>query len=520
MTLNAQDVAAKIDALVTEPNRWATPCGNCRVVVEPGTGLLYPGPPPRVYCLPHAPEGAVADLRAGKLLKAGHELRAYQRAGVRWLAGRRKGLLADQPGLGKTIQAVAALREQPAVIVVGPKAAKGAWAEHATWRDDIRPVLVDSARRSFRWPVPGEMLIFNYEQLPEEFPAPPDWAVSLIVDEAHFCKSPSAKRTRLVRALVARISPHPDASWWLLTGTPQKKDPDDLWSVLCTGELHHETWGTAGAFNRSFGGRRGRFGMQWSLNPPDAAIPDILRRVMLRRLKSDVLRELPPKIWEKVIVQIDQQAVRAADKAISALRSVGVDLETVTYDALLTKITGPAFQEVSAARAALAAAKVPALLELVEQHEDAYPTDPLLVWCFHKAPLLALLQDRKEAGSAWEGILGQEHDPKGKKIQDRAARFQAGELRGLGITYSKGGTSLTLTRADRAIHVDLCWTPPDNEQAEDRIHRFGQTRPVTYTRLIADHALDRRLFELLSQREAVAAATIDRAWTLSEEYAA
>jgi SWI/SNF-related matrix-associated actin-dependent regulator 1 of chromatin subfamily A len=454
---------------------------------------------------------------AGAYLQAGRSLWPFQRVGARWLAGRRKALLCDQPGLGKTVQAIAALPESAAVLVVGPNMAKVTWADHTEWRGDLMSCMGSGG---FRWPVRGEVLIYNYESLPpvEEIKGAPGYPVTLIVDEAHYTKTASAQRTQKVRAIRRAIEHHPESQWWLLTGTPQKKDPEDLWNLLVTADLHTETWGTRGAFDRSYGGWRGRWGTEYPKTPPDPKIPEILRRVMLRRMKDDVLRDLPAKRWEKIEVEIDRETARQADKAIEALRAVGVDLEQATTDAILCKLNGPAFEEVSKARAALAAAKVPHLLEHVAEQEAAYPSDPMLVWSVHKAPLRAVFEDRTKNKSRWELIVGDRFnsasDPRAEKMKALVARFQQGELRGLGITLSKGQTSLTLTRADRAVFVDLMWSPADNGQAEDRIHRIGQTKSVLYTRLVANHALDRRLFELLGQREALTQATIDAAAVL------
>lgn len=499
-----------LDALATGPNRYATPCDACGELVASGAGVLYPGPPPRVFHVHHAPVGAAADRWAAKFEADGHALRDYQRRGVRWLAGRATGLLADDQGVGKTPTVIGALEDRPALLVVCPKIAKGTWKSHALWRDDIRPMSV-KGRGQFRWPERGEALIYNYEILPApaKLPPPPAHRINVVPDEAHYCKTPETRRTEATQAICRSVLER-DGSAWLVTGTPQKKDPRDLFTVLSLAGLHTAAgWPDFESFRLDFGGTFGPWGLEWPSEPPAANLQRIeqgLRAVMLRRLKVDVMPELPPKQWVDVEVEISREAAREADKAVAALKALGIDLEKTTLEALAAASEGPAFQEVSRARNALAQAKVPALLEVLREHEDAYPQDPILCWSVHKAPLRAL---REAMGKGWDLIVGQETSE--AKVTRLVDAFQRGELRGLGLTLAKGATSLTLTRAWRAVFVDLLYTPADNVQAEDRIHRFGQTWPVIYTRLWARHAIDRRVRELLAERTAMAQATIDRA---------
>lgn len=502
--------AGLLDALATEPNRYATPCARCGELVAGGTGVLYPGPPPRVFHVEHAPAGAAADRWAAKFAADGRALRDYQRRGVRWLAGRRTGLLADDQGVGKTPTVIGALDDGPALLVVCPKIAKGTWEHHARWRDDLKPMSV-RGRGQFRWPERGEALIYNYDILPAatKLPTLPAHRVDVVADEAHYCKTPETKRTTATQG-ICKAAAERDGRVWLVTGTPQKKDPRDLFTVLSLAGLHGEAgWPDFESFRLDFGGTFGPWGLDWPSEPPKEKqdlIAENLRKVMLRRLKADVMPELPPKQWVDLEVEISREAAREADKAVEALKALGIDLEKVTLETLQAASEGPAFHEVSRARNALAQAKVPAMLEVLREHEAAYPSDPILCWSVHKAPLRAL---REAMGAGWDLIIGQETSE--SKVKRLVAAFQEGRLRGLGLTLAKGATSLTLTRAWRAVFVDMLYTPADNVQAEDRIHRFGQTWPVIYTRLWARHAIDRRVRELLAERTSMAQATIDRA---------
>ena len=140
------------------------------------------------------------------------------------------------------------------------------------------------------------------------------------------------------------------------------------------------------------------------------------------------------------------------------------------------------------------------MLELVESHEEEEV--PLIVFSAHRNPIIEL---GKRDG--WEIITG---DTKSEERQKIVNRFQAGELRGVGLTIQAGGVGLTLTKAWKAIFVDLDWTPALNQQAEDRLCRIGQTRPVEIVRLVSDHVLDKHILNLLSSKISLFEKAIDQ----------
>ncbi len=123
----------------------------------------------------------------------------------------------------------------------------------------------------------------------------------------------------------------------------------------------------------------------------------------------------------------------------------------------------PGFESFSRIRALLAQSRIPAMLEMVEEYEEA--ETPLLVFSAHKAPIKAL-----ENRSGWAIITG---ETSAEDRFDIVKRFQEGKLNGVGLTIGAGGVGLTLTRASNILFVDLDWKPSMNIQAEDRAHRIG-----------------------------------------------
>lgn len=458
--------------------------------------------------------GAQAERAVERAARVGIQLYPFQVEGVAAMAARDRFLNGDEMGLGKTIQALFALPEDVAAIVVVPAAVKGNWRnECRKCRPDLEPVIL-SGRGSFRWPLPGELLIVNYDILPVGVPAAPKGVV-VLADEAHALKSSKAQRTVRFRAL-AKAARANGGRTWLLTGTAMLNRPPELWQVLQSADLAVDAFTGWTEFCRLFNGHQDKWG-GWTWGTPSYEVVERLRRVSLKRRRTEVLPQLPTKTWRTVDVEIDNKTRRAADAVLQGLRAKGIDLEAASDRAVLTAIGKVAFEEMAGVRRMLAVAKIPALLEQVAEFEAN--DEPVVVFSAHVAPVEALA-----ARPGWATIRGGD-DAEGRTrvVQD----FQEGRLKGLALTIQAGGVGLTLTRASQALFVDLMWTPALNDQAEDRICRIGQTRGCVITRLVAEHAIDQRVTALLTTKrniidasvEAAAVVTVERS-NLAEQLAA
>jgi hypothetical protein len=416
----------------------------------------------------------------------------FQKKGIAWLAGRSGAMLSDEMGLGKTIQALTSLPEGVPVVVVAPAVAKGVWAREAQkWRPDFR-VTVLSGRGSYRHPEPGELVIINYDILPTEVgPAPA--GLCLLSDESHVIKGSKTQRTIRFRAL-SEAAREAGGRVWMLTATPMLNKPQELWNILQAGDLAREAFGSYRQFVELFNGHQDSWGgMVWGTPKPEVA--DRLRRVILRRLRSEVLPELPTKSWSTITVEIDSKTRKLCEKTAKALAEMGIDLSKG-----LPK-TMAAFEQMSAMRAALAKCKMGALLEMVEGYEEQ--DEPIVVFSAHREPV-----DMFKGREGWAVITGDTKPEERTAIEEA---FQNGRLRGVAGTIKAMGVAITLTRAHIEIFVDREWTPALNSQAEDRCCRIGQTNGVVVYNLVADHPIDERVSELLTQKQALIAASVDSA---------
>lgn len=419
-------------------------------------------------------------------------LKPFQVYGAEWLASARLRLLGDQMGTGKTPQTLVAIEDSP--IVVCPAVAKGVWArETKKWRPDLTPVIL-SGRGSFRFPEPGEIVIVNYDILPERLTNAPKKKFTLIPDECHNLKSSKAQKTQRFR-MIAKMVYMNGGNIWGLSGSPLMNHPLELWNVLYSLGLAEQAFGSWPNFCRLFGARQGTFGMQWG--QPHISVPDLLKRVMLRRLRKEVFKDMKGKQHQAMTVEIDRKTTNLCEELMQMIEDAGINFDDCVDESASTKIGGALFNMMAKVRMSLAVAKIPALLDVVKQFEDN--EEPVLVFSAHRAPV-----DIFEKRPGWRTITGDVAPEERTRIEDA---FQAGQLRGVAATIQAGGVSITLTHAHNGVFVDRLFTPDLNAQAEDRMDRFGQKEMVLIQDLVADHRLDVRQTEILLGKQALLDAT-------------
>jgi SNF2 family DNA or RNA helicase len=207
------------------------------------------------------------------------------------------------------------------------------------------------------------------------------------------------------------------------------------------------------------------------------SVPSLLAPVMLRRTRAEVLPDLPGKTYQDVPVALDGDVRGELDLAARECR----ELELGEL---------PPFERLSGARRALADAKTPFALEFVG---NAAAAGPVVVFSAHTRPI-----ERIGSLPGARAIVGSTPD---REREAAIEAFQRGELAILALTIGAGGVGLTLTRSSHVVFVDRAYNPGDNEQAEDRLARIGQENKVLVTRLVSEHAIDRRLNEILDRKQ-------------------
>jgi hypothetical protein len=501
-----------------------------------------------------AVEDRIRRIDAEIFARTGNHLFPYQCYGAMWLTQRSTALLADEMGLGKTLACIVAIPANAPTLVVVPASLKYEWLDEIKrWRPQLHAVVL-SGRDSFRWPREGEILITNYDVLPDvhdragkkgprcdgQLPAEPcpgckevlkftrDGVTTvregheptckgflkrkpcygchplldeapphavMIGDELQKVKGGTSQRAIKYGALANAVRRQEGGRTWGVTGTPMENDPKELWYVMKACGVAEECFGDWDTFCRVFRSKALDYGAyEWGT--PDASVVERLQRGTLRRMVRDVQPELPTAIWKEVTVEIDRASVQKFD---AFLKSFPGGVERLAT--LLEQEKVP-FEQMSAVRAALATAKLPAVLNYLRDFLDDYK-EPVIVYSVHRAPI-----DTVGKLKGWEVIHG---ETPLEARRDIVKRFQAGKIRGLGVTIQAAGVGLTLTRSCRGFFVDLSYNPKQNEQAAARQLRIGQKNNVMYTVFKANHVLDQRQTEILIKKCRVSALSVDAA---------
>ncbi len=420
----------------------------------------------------------------------GGELAPFQWAGVRYVLEARRAFLADEQGLGKTVEALAALESDDAypALVVCPASMKLGWQREAERWLPHRSVAVVEGRSAV--PPQGEITILNYEivaahreALARRRPR------ALVVDESHYCKNPSAKRTQAVRRLAAAVSP--DGLRLALTGTPVLNHAEELISQLrVIGRL--EDFGSGASFSRQFRGPLLEERLHWHLR----------RRCFVRRLKSEVLPQLPAKRQVVVPVSLTNEAeYRLAEKdVIEWLRSQPLDLSELNARIAAT-LRAERLAQLGTLQRLAARGKLAAALAWIADFLAS--GEALVVFARHVEVQRAVIDRFPDAlhllGSdslaQREASIAAFQDPAGPPLIVGATRVAA--------------QGITLTRASNVAFLELEWTPAMHDQAEDRCHRIGQRDAVTAWYLLAAETIDETMARLIQSKRAVVAAVTD-----------
>ena len=417
---------------------------------------------------------------------------AFQEAGVEWLSRRRRGVLADEQGLGKTAQALLAWwrhRQHTALVVVTPLSVLPYWA--AACRDWLGVDPVHEGARCDRLPTSvSRVTLTTWERLPGR---PPEHGpvYTLVVDEAHKAKSKNARRTKAIRAW----SQVADTCWGL-TGTPILSAATDLPGV---------------AFALDLPVYKPALGRTMTTGKAASVFARRIRECMLRRTRDQVEIELPSKVYDEHPVELtptmgDNVDMISADLENALGRKVDADLIDMLFglvgDTDDESIRwGDAMGVLASLRSVLAMAKAQQLTEdALQALGGRY--GPLVVASAHRAPVVAL-----GAVEGWSSILG---GIPATERQRRIDAFQAGELDGLALTMGAGGLGITLTRARCMVVVDRMWTPGENDQIEDRICRIGQAADVVHiVDVVADHPIDHFVSRAIKRTRSIVRRDVD-----------
>jgi SWI/SNF-related matrix-associated actin-dependent regulator of chromatin subfamily A-like protein 1 len=422
--------------------------------------------------------------------RLGGQLAPFQWVAVRYALETRRTFLADEQGLGKTVEALATLEADEAfpAIVICPASMKLTWAREAAHWLPHRSQTVVSGRGST--PAHADITILNYEivqahleTLAQRRPR------AVVADESHYCKNPAAKRTRAVRRLADSVTA--GGLRLALTGTPVMNHADELIAQLrVIGRLGE--FGSGASFSRQFEGELSEERLHWHLR----------RHCFVRRLKSEVLPQLPAKrqVVVPVLLNNEEEYRLAEDDVIKWLKSQPLDLKELDAKIAAT-LRAERLAQLTTLQRLAARGKLAAALTWI--HDFLASGEPLVVFARHVEVQKAVVARFPDALH----LLGED-----TVVQRQASinAFQEDDGPQLIVCATRvAAQGITLTRASNVCFLELEWTPAIHDQAEDRLHRIGQRDAVTAWYLLAAETIDETMARLIQRKREIVDAITD-----------
>ena len=443
------------------------------------------------------------DIQIPVNLKA--ELRPYQEEGFRWLSRLAEweggACLADDMGLGKTVQTLAILLHRAqvgAALVVCPVSVIPNWiSETAKFAPTLNVKTLTNGNReeTLKTLEAGDLLITSYGLLQSEeiaFANTP--FATIVLDEAHTIKNYTTKTSKAAMQLQApfRIA---------LTGTPLQNHLGEIWNLF--NFINPGLLGSLTHFTDTF------------IKPDDDHARKHLKKLItpfiLRRTKSAVLDELPPKteIIKKIQLCDEEMAYYEAlrRQAIANLESDDSAQGTKHLKALaeITRLRqaccNPALVDPTLN---ISSSKLSTFLEIATELTDN--KHRALVFSQFVTHLSLVRAALDKQGIKYQYLDGS--SPMAEREQS-VKDFQGGKGDLFLISLKAGGLGLNLTAADYVIHLDPWWNPAIEDQASDRAHRFGQTRPVTIYRLVAENTIEEKIIQLHNTKRDLAESLLE-----------
>lgn len=430
-------------------------------------------------------------------------LRPYQVTGYEWLRMLAEnslgGILADDMGLGKTLQSivyiVSKIKQGRRFMIICPTSLVYNWLdEFENFAPQIRAIVIAGT------PTERQELIEHSENIPVFITSYPLIRRDILqyqqiefdtvfIDEAQFIKNAASLNAQSVKLLKAKHR-------FALTGTPIENSLSELWSIfdfIMPNYLMSHT---------KFMKRYERLILKEDIN----ALEELNRRVhpfVLRRMKKDVLKELPQKIEEKILTEMTEEQKKIYLSYIENIRS-NLDLEHTPVEKNQMKILAALtrLRQICCHPATFlnnyygSSGKMDLLFELLDK---AIVNQHRILLFSQFTSMLGIiakeLEKKKIAYFYIEGATAME------ERSEYVRRFNAGEGHIFLISLKAGGTGLNLTGADMVIHYDPWWNPAVEEQATDRAYRIGQEKNVYVIKLLTKGTIEEKIYKLQKKKQ-------------------
>ncbi len=431
-------------------------------------------------------------------------LRDYQKMGVNWFYQLSRlglgGILADDMGLGKTLQVIAyimSVRPDTPSLVVCPTSLVYNWYDEIMKFAPVASVKIIDGTKEEREKLLGDIegadfVITSYALLRRDIELYKDISFSyFFIDEAQHIKNPRTMNAKTVKMINAQ-------HFFALTGTPVENSLSELWSIfdfVMTGYLSSHT-----EFINMYE-KKAKLGKFSGLS----GLKNKTRPFILRRLKKDVLGELPEKIETTILADFEPEQKKVYKAFMQSAKEEASEIvkngdSTVRILSLLTRLRQicchPALINSDYKKDS---GKLMLLMELVT---SAIVSDHRILIFSQFTSMLDIIANRLRLNDISYFYLDGS-TPAAMRI-DMSNRFNSGERNVFLISLKAGGTGLNLTGADMVIHYDPWWNPAVVDQASDRAHRIGQTKAVQIIKLASRGSIEEQILKLAQKKKGLA----------------
>lgn len=408
------------------------------------------------------------------------KLLPFQEIGRDFLAHRQNAILADDMGLGKTFQVLEAIKKlgMQSGIIVCPQSIRRSWVKRT--REQIPLAFIKEINSPKIMPDPSAFNIVNYDIIWKEplisLLHQQTWPV-LVCDESHYLKNIEAKRTKKIlgkRGLYSRCDHR-----WLATGTPILNQPIELYPTLRS--LFPNFLGKYISYYdyayKFCAGYQGTFGFDATGASNLEELAEILKPIMLRRLKSEVQKDLPPVTYDKVYLD-------PSDKLIKL-----IELERQEFSA--KKLIG----ETSTTRQAIGVIKAQAAIKHIQNILETKTKIVAFVW--HRVVADTLMEEFKNEAVKYTGSESprEKDDAIERFCHDSKIKVFVGNIKSAGI-----GVDGLQDVCDTAVFIEMSYVPNELKQAIDRLNRMGQKSRVQIQFLVAEKSIDEDLIDSISTK--------------------
>ena len=427
------------------------------------------------------------------------ELFPYQKVGVTFIESADGcGMIFDEPGLGKTAQSIAyAVKHNLKTVIVCPASLKYNWENEISKFTNATSFIIDSKMKDVPLNLSGyNFVIVNYDIVSkfEQYFLDTDEFDLIVLDECHAIKSYKAKRTQNILKLKDSFKHK-----ILLTGTPLLNRPQELFTLL--NFIRPEEWNSFWPYaSRYCALKKMPWGPDYSGSSNELELHKKISPYYIRRHKKDVLKDLPPKLYTDLILELSPSFQKEYNRMLKDY--VKYLVEEKEYQKAKKAQFNEQLVKLGALKQLCIEDKLEKLAEILGEFVEN--NQKVVIFSQYAKTIEKLIERYPEISVKLTGAMSPtERNASVKKFkEDPTTLFFLG-------TIGAAGVGLTLTEASNVIVIDLPWTPAEFEQAVDRCHRIGTKNTVNVYSLISKDTIDVDIQALLSKKQSLADVILD-----------